>query len=308
MVGSLECFSFFLFCFTVSCRTKTFSKCSFKKTFALETSTFAVNLLLKMELENKNIIYLGGFGGIGQKCIVEFLKRNIKNLIIFDLKENSEVLKQLRNTYKSSNIQYIQVDVTKSESIENAYKQANEILDNIDVVVNGCGLMNDRHLDLTIDINLRGIILSSMIALNYMDKSKGGRGGAIVNISSIAGIETTGMFAIYSAAKHGVTAFTRSMANPLYFHHTQVNFITICPGITETALLDSVQEKTTLREYAGPMVQRFANMKRQTAEACAQNLVKAVEINKLGSVWLLDLGEMSEIEMPIMWKPTINSN
>ncbi|XP_046808433.1 peroxisomal hydratase-dehydrogenase-epimerase-like [Lucilia cuprina] len=261
-----------------------------------------------MELENKNIIYLGGFGGIGQKCIVEFLKRNIKNLIIFDLNENSEVLKQLQITYKSSNIQFIQVDVTKSESIENAYKQANEILDNIDVVVNGCGLMNDRHLDLTIDINLRGVIQSSLNALNYMDKSKGGRGGVIVNISSIAGIETTGMFAIYSAAKHGVTAFSRSMANPLYFHHTQVNFITICPGLTETALLDAVQEKATLREYAGPMVQRFANIKRQSAEACAQNLVKAVEINKLGSVWLLDLGEMSEVEMPILWKPTVNSN
>lgn len=141
-----------------------------------------------------------------------------------------------------------------------------------------------------------------------MDKSKGGRGGIIVNISSIAGIETTGMFAIYSAAKHGVTAFSRSMANPLYYHHTQVNFITICPGLTETALLDNVQDKATLKEYAGPMSQRFANIKRQSAETCARNLVKAVEINKLGSVWLLDLGEMSEVEMPIMWKPTLNSS
>ncbi|KAM7358199.1 uncharacterized protein ACRADG_003256 [Cochliomyia hominivorax] len=260
-----------------------------------------------MELENKNVIYLGGFGGIGQKCIEEFLKRNIKNMIIFDLKENTKILKYLQNTYRTSEIHYIPVDVTKTETIELAYKKAKDILDNIDIVVNGCGLMNDKYLDLTIDINLRGIIQSSLIALNYMDKSKGGRGGIIVNISSVAGIETTGMFAIYSAAKHGVTAFSRSMANPLYYHHTQVNFITICPGLTETALLDQVQDKTTLREYSGPMSQRFANIKRQSAAACAQNLVKAVEINKLGSVWLLDLGELSEIEMPIMWKPTMNN-
>lgn len=51
-----------------------------------------------------------------------------------------------------------------------------------------------------------------MVALKYMDKSKGGRGGVIANISSVAGIETTGMFAIYSAAKHGVTAFSRAMS------------------------------------------------------------------------------------------------
>ncbi|TMW47846.1 hypothetical protein DOY81_007080 [Sarcophaga bullata] len=267
-----------------------------------------LSLFQAMELENKNVIYLGGFGGIGQKCVVEFLKRNINSLIIFDLKENTDVLKNLQNTYKSSQISFIPVDVTKSESIENAYKQAKEKLDSIDVVVNGCGLMNDRHLDLTIDINLRGVIQSSLTALNYMDKSKGGRGGIIVNISSIAGIEKTGMFAIYSAAKHGVTAFSRSMANPLYYHHTQVNFITICPGLTDTALLDELQDKTTLKEYAGPMVQRFAHIKRQSAEACAKNLVKAVENNKLGSVWLLDLGELSEIDMPILWKPTLIEN
>lgn len=261
-----------------------------------------------MELNNKNIIYLGGFGGIGQKCIEEFLKKDIKNLIIFDLKENSEVLKNLQDSYKSCQIQYIPVDVTKSESIEKAYKQAKEKLDYIDIVVNGCGLMNDRHLDLTIDINLRGVIQSSMVALNYMDKSKGGRGGTIVNISSIAGIEITGMFAIYAAAKHGVTAFSRSMANPLYFNHTGVNFITICPGLTETALLDDLQGKTTLTDYAGPMVTRFAIIKRQSADICAQNLIKAIENNKLGSVWLLDLGELSEVDMPTLWKPTFEEN
>ena len=109
---------------------------------------------MKMELQNKNIIYLGGFGGIGKKCIEEFLKKDIQNLIIFDLREDSQVLKYLQDTYKSCMIHYIPVDVTKSESIAEAFKQAKEKLDYIDLVVNGCGLMNDTHLDLTIDINL----------------------------------------------------------------------------------------------------------------------------------------------------------
>lgn len=108
-------------------------------------------------MENMNVIYLGGFGGIGQKCVEEFLKRNVKNLIIFDLKENSEILRHLKQTYTSCNIHYIPVDVTKLESIENAYRQAKDIFDYIDIVVNGCGLMNDRYLDLTIDINLVSI-------------------------------------------------------------------------------------------------------------------------------------------------------
>lgn len=86
--------------------------------------------------------------------------------------------------------------------------------------------------------------------------------------------------------------------------NTGVNFLTICPGLTETALLDNVNEKATLKEYAQLMVDKFASLKTQPAGVCAENLVKVIEINKLCSVWLLDLGEMKEVEMPIMWTAT----
>ncbi|XP_075163381.1 uncharacterized protein LOC142236015 [Haematobia irritans] len=257
---------------------------------------------MSFALKCKNVIYLGGFGGIGQKCVEEFLKKGVQNLVVFDLKENSDVMKKWQDTYKSSNIYFQPVDVTKSETIEEAYKQSKQKLDYIDVVLNGCGLMDDRYLDLTIDINLRGVLHSSMIALGYMDKSKGGRGGVIANISSVAGIEASGMFAIYSAAKHGVTAFSRAMSNPLYFKNTGVNFVTICPGLTETPLLDNVKDKVTLIEYGQPMAEKFVTLQTQSAQVCSENIIKAIETNKLASVWLLDRGEMSEIEMPVLWK------
>ncbi|XP_073838235.1 alcohol dehydrogenase-like [Musca autumnalis] len=256
-----------------------------------------------MDLKDKNIVYIGGYGGIGQKCIEEFLMKGVKSIFIFDLKENSDVMRHWQESYKSSEICFEPVDVTKTETIEEAYKKVTNKIDFIDVVVNGCGLMNDRHLDLTIDINLRGVLHSCMIALGYMDKSKGGRGGVIANISSVAGIQTTGMFAIYSAAKHGVTAFSRAMSNPLYYMHTGVNFITICPGLTETALLDNVKDKATLLEYAQPMADRFLQIKTQPANVCAENIIKTIEINKVGSVWLLDLGKISEVEISSMWEP-----
>lgn len=70
-----------------------------------------------------------------------------------------------------------------------------------------------------------------MFALNHMDKSKGGRGGTIVNISSVAGIEPLGMIAIYSAAKHGIAAFSRAMAvnlNKFYFIFKKKNCSIFC--------------------------------------------------------------------------------
>ncbi|XP_037809300.1 uncharacterized protein LOC119602045 [Lucilia sericata] len=260
-----------------------------------------------MDLKGKNIIYIGGFGGIGQKCLEAFLKKQVKHLVICDLQLNADVFKTLENRYIDSCLMYIPIDITKRQSIEETFKLAATKLDSaIDVVVNGCGLMDDRYIDLTIDINLTGVIHSTLIALDYMDKSKGGRGGFIVNISSVAGLEPSGMFAVYSAAKCGLTAFTRALANPLYFAHTGVSLVTMCPGFTDTALLESIRGKETLTKYAGPMAQRFAFVKKQSAEICAENMVDILSKAKNGSVWMLDLGKVKEMEFAVLWKPAMN--
>lgn len=52
---------------------------------------------------------------------------------------------------------------------------------------------------------------TNYIGLSYMSKSKGGNGGVIVNISSVAGIDCSQFSTpTYNATKHGVVAFSRS--------------------------------------------------------------------------------------------------
>lgn len=50
-----------------------------------------------------------------------------------------------------------------------------------------------------------------MIALNYMDVSKNGQGGVIVNIASILGLINSQLSPLYCATKHAVVSFVRSM-------------------------------------------------------------------------------------------------
>ncbi|XP_016964948.1 alcohol dehydrogenase [Drosophila biarmipes] len=255
-----------------------------------------------MDLAGKNVVYLGGFGGIGQKCVQELLQRPVKALAVFDLTENGQLLADWKGKNPNTDIIYQKVDITQKSDIDAAYKATAERFGHFDVVVNGSGLMNDRLIELSIQINLLGVINSTLTALEYMDKAKGGRGGLIVNISSVAGLEPTALMAIYSAAKTGVTTFTRAMANPIYYAHSGVGFITICPGFTDTGLLEDIGNKTTFT-YDTPMLAMFNKVKRQKAEDCAKNLVLAIETAKNGAVLMLELGETHEMNMPVMWKP-----
>lgn len=58
---------------------------------------------------------------------------------------------------------------------------------------------------------------STLTAIAHMNKMSGGKGGLIVNISSVLGIEPGTATAIYSGSKFGVVGFTKSLAVSLTF-------------------------------------------------------------------------------------------
>lgn len=107
-----------------------------------------------MELAGKNVIYIGGFGGIGEKCVEEFLKKGVKSIIIFDLISNDEYLKHLKNTYKDSYVDYVELDLTSTESIHNAFKEAHNKIGSFDVVVHGSGSVDEQQVEKLVQINL----------------------------------------------------------------------------------------------------------------------------------------------------------
>ena len=86
-------------------------------------------------------------------------------------------------------------------------------MDYIDILINGPTLCKEQDVDATININLTTPINVISIVLPFMDKTKeGGRGGMIVNINSVTGLDPSPVFCVYSAAKFGLLGFTRSLA------------------------------------------------------------------------------------------------
>lgn len=102
---------------------------------------------------------------------------------------------------------------------------------------------------------------STYAAIECLSKTQGGRGGTILNISSIAGLNSFYGIPAYVASKHGVVGFTQCFGvrifniryqrlkiyrNPIFIlQHTYystvygIRFLTICPGLTTTTIFEN---------------------------------------------------------------------
>merc|ERR1712179_50607 len=104
------------------------------------------------------------------------------------------------------------------------------------------------------DIDIMSVMAGTYLAMERMDKQKGGRGGLIVNTASVAGIgfgnkeKELADANSYFVAKHGVVALTRSLSNPDLEAATGVKLKCICPAFADTNIIrDGMTEPEEIR-------------------------------------------------------------
>ena len=138
----------------------------------------------------------------------------------------------------------VHVDVADFASVRAAVDLAARAHGPLDVLVNNAGwdriepfVDNTPELwDRIIDINLKGPIHCCRAVLDGMI-AKGG--GKIVSISSDAARVGSSGEAVYSASKGGIVSLSKTLARELARHRINVNVI--CPGPTDTRLLDEIR-------------------------------------------------------------------
>jgi 3-oxoacyl-[acyl-carrier protein] reductase len=138
-------------------------------------------------------------------------------------------------------------DVSNPDSVDELVKATLDTFGRVDVIVNNAGAARgaDRVpvIDLAIEdwhkvmnVNLHGTFYMSRAfgrALKEQDE-----GGAIINISSIAGKMLPPNTAAYAASKSGIQALTASMAREMGQYNIRVN--AICPGVIDTYRMDDI--------------------------------------------------------------------
>jgi 3-oxoacyl-[acyl-carrier protein] reductase len=148
------------------------------------------------------------------------------------------------------------VDVTSAASVEAAVAEIMERWGRIDVLVNNAGILRDSQIvkwkdgkkvsemseadfDAVVSVNLKGVFLCTRAVVPHM--IAGGRGGVILNASSVVGHNGNFGQTNYAATKAGVINMTRTWSRELGRFGIRVN--AVAPGFIATEMVKAMPEK-----------------------------------------------------------------
>jgi NAD(P)-dependent dehydrogenase (short-subunit alcohol dehydrogenase family) len=151
------------------------------------------------------------------------------------------------------------LDVTDPGTIPAAFEAAARRFGLIDILVNNAGDAESAPFGKTslelfermLRVNLMGAFLCTQAVLPAMLHAKHGR---IVNIASTAGVKGYPYVSAYCAAKHGLVGLTRSLA--LETAKTGVTVNAVCPGYTDTELVDQAVARISAKTGRSPETAR----------------------------------------------------
>jgi len=107
----------------------------------------------------------------------------------------------------------------------------------------GVAEIDTEALRRVIDVNLMGVFLCTRAAVLRMARSRGGSGGGIVTVSSVATRTGGQNLSAYVAAKAGVEAMTRALGVELASDGIRINAVS--PGFIATSQLDMANREAT---------------------------------------------------------------
>lgn len=195
-----------------------------------------------MELKGKIALVTGAGSGLGLSTAKAFVREGA-TVMINDLRDHTaeDAAKELGAGHGS-----VGGDVSKEADVEAMVRATLDRFGRIDILINNAGVPDSfaptieqplSHWQRLIDIHLTGTYLVSQKVAPHMIAQGG---GAIVNLSSIAGVIGLPVRTAYSAAKAGISMLTRVLGCEWGPHNIRVN--AIAPGYILTPLTEGLMQ------------------------------------------------------------------
>ena len=203
-------------------------------------------------LKGKTALITGASRGIGV-YIAKALAKEGMNLIL--VARNAEALKDVKNELSSLpiSISCIPADIGQRSQLLALVDMAESQFNGVDVLINNAGIelalpydkMDPKTIDQIMEVNLRApMILTRLLLPKMIARGE----GHIVNIASIAGLFGAPYEEAYSASKHGLIGFTKSLRFTALGEGYPIGASVISPGyISETGMYQDNIKNTSLK-------------------------------------------------------------
>lgn len=213
-------------------------------------------------------IVTGGAQGIGGG-ISEALGAHGFRVAVADLNLDAAKETAARITAAGGQAIAVPIDITDTASVRTALAEVTAQFGEIEVVVNNAGWddfmpfvkTTEDFWDRILDINFKGALRVCHTVVPGMVERGFGR---VINIGSDAGRVGSSLEAVYSGAKGGIIAFTKTLAREVATKGVTVN--TVCPGPTDT-----------------PALRKFADNSGEDADKVIGGMARSVPMKRLGT-------------------------
>lgn len=193
---------------------------------------------MENRIQGKTVLITGASSGIGAACAREFAKMGAQLVLTARRVERLEALRLELETSYAINVFVVGMDVTHRAQTIAALSHLPESVSNIDILVNNAGLSlglepfvedDQQNWETMIDTNIKGFLLVLRLVAEKMVKQGFGH---IINIGSVAGVESYAKGSVYCATKHAVHAISQSLREEMVEHGIKVS--EILPGAVNT--------------------------------------------------------------------------
>ncbi len=228
------------------------------------------------KLAGRGAVVTGGGRGIGAAVARALAVAGAKVVVAARTsREIDKVASEL--TERGATAWAVSCDVTDEASVLTLGSEARRLLGTVDILVNSAGDSASAPLrkitladwERMLDVNATGTFLCTR---EFAPEMAGRGWGRIVNMASVAGLEGARYVAHYSAAKHAVLGFTRSVA--LELEGTGVTVNALCPGYVDTPMT----ERTLANVETLARLSHEEALSQVLASAGQERLVRAEEV------------------------------
>jgi NAD(P)-dependent dehydrogenase (short-subunit alcohol dehydrogenase family) len=228
-------------------------------------------------LQGKVAVVTGAARGIGRGVAIEYAAQGAK---VYAL----DVLADELATLKQSGVSTIAVDLTDADAVAGAFAGIEAEAGRIDVLVNNAGIIFFKPIEETsvsdwdklLSVNLRGPFLCTRAVAPGM---KARKAGAIINVSSNAGVRGGDNESAYCASKFGIEGFSRALAVELRPYNVSVN--TITPGHPVHTSMSEITydaEKRKIWKEPAELAPAFVHLAQQDASGLNDQYVRAWDL------------------------------